>query len=1383
MKTNKFDVLHCKKRNVPKYKLMKASVGLVSVIAGMSIYFCNNTVTVNAQDVVDESEVIQKSEKVSNSENISETASSLEEKDYAKTESKNNETDQNDILKQSEDANQETNTEKEGTEDTVTESINSSETGNTSTLKQLEPVETENISEEVNTEKEEREDTVTESINSSETGNADTLEQLPSTEKVNVNDTLNKESNSQTGTSESNLSKNTENVNIVDQKSDRIVLSDETPVSQSGTVKFNVNSSGAKIRLLVNDSVVTFEKGIFGHANSTIQFNVGDYVSQGYNHFLSYLGIDYSQVNRYGDVIFKISTSVDGQNWQEVKVTDGITANENSLKVDIELAQDVKFLKLQSDTNGVNYNDHAVFADAILANEDYFNINMPASMQNLDVLDKQIVSKLNNENYTSDEFINLVQENKKLIYQREFVNRVGYDLLERIYRDEKDITSGLNYLFENEKALAYFIETGIGDSGDNYVTVIKNFNDIYQYDKYDIEADEDYLLKLAIATAWAFAKDVTFWAGSDEPQSAVERYEIYKNFTNNSDTLWTDSEIQFFKQQSPAMLKYTVNTRQNNDEIEWFANYIKNVKNGSMNGYHYVEYKGVKSFNDPKYYGAENFDQYDEIYNLSEYNINTENNKKVRWFVVMEVDGVCGAIAKTYTALQETFGRPSGVLNQPGHAASLIYNPDTGWSIVNDISGWANSRDELGQMPLAWGMQSWNSNRSASYILLTQNVLDNYTNYSTATALNILADLYSQSSLLSDAQYIYKIALDIQSNNLDSMYGLINSYNLDSSKTSKDYLDLAYKVVEGFKYYPLPMCDLLNLIEKELDENDLPIFDLLKTNALKDASTATEQDVFQYKVTQTMANALLPTVGNETYSFSFSGDNKNKLIINDKYKNLEFKLAYSLDGGTNWINAEDNEVADLTDVVSLINEKNDILIKIDDFKDIFRIDITKGEIPNSKLVVVNDLENKLIGNIANLEFSIDHGITWNDYDASITFEGAHQVEYRYKAKGTILTSDISTATFNEDNNNPTRRYISIDEIKNVKYANEQNTGSSGMHMIDGNNTTQWHTKWYQITDDKSYTVEFKNEKNLTAIDYLPSGQNGRIADIKIETSLDGVNWEIAVLSQKLDNNTTMKKIDFEARKAKFVRITANSTYGNSASEQNMYVSGLGFDFYESDEVLSSSHEAEEVFKSIMTIKEELYSILKDENLEGLSELYLSNGDLQANLSEKEMLVDKLLKEKLDNLGGEFYIALSLNEEDKKQDLATLLQNNLVISYKVDGKDNFYTLSNNKISSGDETTDNQFDLNLLKMGIKKYLEDLVDPSKPLEILASSQENYLGDTLSESLSKFLSTIINGDYYFYLATDKNYGSLDEVFNKNQLFLDYDGEIDVDKLQQLLS
>ena len=58
--------------------------------------------------------------------------------------------------------------------------------------------------------------------------------------------------------------------------------------------------------------------------------------------------------------------------------------------------------------------------------------------------------------------------------------------------------------------------------------MLQNFDLIYKKYKNEIKNDEEYLLKLAVTTSWAFAKDVYFWAGSDVPQDVVERYEIYK---------------------------------------------------------------------------------------------------------------------------------------------------------------------------------------------------------------------------------------------------------------------------------------------------------------------------------------------------------------------------------------------------------------------------------------------------------------------------------------------------------------------------------------------------------------------------------------------------------------------------------------------------------------------------------------------------------------------------------------------------------------------------------------------------------------------------------------------------------------------------------------
>ena len=69
-------------------------------------------------------------------------------------------------------------------------------------------------------------------------------------------------------------------------------------------------------------------------------------------------------------------------------------------------------------------------------------------------------------------------------------------------------------------------------------------------------------------------------------------------------------------------------------------------------------------------------------------------------------------------------------------------------------------------------------------------------------------------------------ALDIQPNNLDVMYNLIQAYKENEDKTSDNYLELARQVVENFKYYPLAMVDLLAQIQSNIDETQLPLFDL-----------------------------------------------------------------------------------------------------------------------------------------------------------------------------------------------------------------------------------------------------------------------------------------------------------------------------------------------------------------------------------------------------------------------------------------------------------------------------------------------------------------------------------------------------------------------------
>ena len=936
---------------------------------------------------------------------------------------------------------------------------------------------------------------------------------------------------------------------------DRVYLSElgYEGTAWSGSIVMDKHSSGSNLKLKVNGAVETFNKGVYAHAESDLIYDVEDEINKGFNTFIAYMGVDASQNGR-GNVIFKVSVSSDKQDWQILKTTEALTSGSNAIKIQEELPAGTKYLRLQADPNGHNGNDHAVYGDAILVGDDYLNVKMPEGMKSVEELDKEIMA------LDKDSIGGVATTNGHKLYQREFVKRVGYDTLIRIFRDEKQYEESLSYLFENEKALSYFIETGLADVGDSYLTVLKNFDLIYKQYKDEI-INDDFILKLAVATSWAFAQGVYFWANHYDAQDVVERFEIYKDFATVTDQpwSWSQEEIQYFKNQTPAMLKYTINSRQNNDEIKWFADYIKNVKNGSMNGYHYVEYKTVNSFTQPQYYGEENFDTWDAKYNLSKYDINTDDSNKVRWYVVMEVDGVCGAIAKTYTALQETVGRPSGVVHQPGHAASIVCDSNGNWSIVNDVYGWPNSKDEMKQMPLTWGMQAWNTDTSASYIVLTQNVLDNYDKYQMATKLNILADIYKDNK--ENREIVLNKALEVQSNNLDSMYNLIQAYKADSTKTSDDYMELAREVVENFKYYPLPMVDLLNQIQPKIESSKLPLFDLIKTNGLKDGTVATSDKVKQPDITKTMANHLLNGSDNSrTFTFSFTGDKANKLIVADKYSDSQFATRYSIDGGDTWTDTTDFPEIDLNDVADQINADDDILIKILGANDVYTIDITKADKPNGNTLRINDLENTLIGKTENLQYRIGDDGEWKDFVEGTRFEGNVRVYTRYKSHGTYVASDVDFYTFKEDSDSDERKYVTLDNFEIVDVASSNETKGQAVNLIDGNDNTSF-VSTNQGNGEKFITLKLDEAKYINSVVYTPFTQKGRITELEVQVSMDGENFK-SVKTQEFKDSFDVKTIDFEPTKALYVKLIAKKTSAPNAADYNLYFSGKGVHFFE-----------------------------------------------------------------------------------------------------------------------------------------------------------------------------------------------------------------------------
>ena len=138
------------------------------------------------------------------------------------------------------------------------------------------------------------------------------------------------------------------------------------------------------------------------------------------------------------------------------------------------------------------------------------------------------------------------------------------------------------------------------------------------------------------------------------------------------------------------------------------------------------------------------------------------------------------------------------------------------------------------------------------------------------------------------------------------------------------------------------------------------------------------------------------------WSFSFDGEDARKIVINSKYDDYEFQVRYSLDGGSAWKTTLEHKIELTKEEIASINAKMTFVCKYLVLTEVYIIDILNGENISNELLDGNDDENRFIGKIENLEYSLDGGITWTDYSSDIEFTGDKVVQVRYKATWNIF---------------------------------------------------------------------------------------------------------------------------------------------------------------------------------------------------------------------------------------------------------------------------------------------------------------------------------------------------------------------------------------------
>ena len=781
------------------------------------------------------------------------------------------------------------------------------------------------------------------------------------------------------------------------------------------SIKLDKNIDNGVIKLIKNGEVINFAKGVGAHAKSTLVYDIGKY-SKDYTKFTANIGVDYSMRGRGNGVTFKISTSENGTYWKGVKTTGVITAKNESVLVDINI-EGVKYLRLIAETNGGNEADHSVYADARLLKKGYnLNDDLYQGIKTLSQYDEEI-KKVNLESNLSS--------SKEILQKRELVRRLGYETLQSNLRDNNKVKDTFDWLLNDKEALELFIEAGdISESG-RFINVLSNLYDKYK-DCLSDEVNGTIYKKMMIALATGWSSD----AGTSALEfnmnlptfDAVGRFQIMKDFYDN-DKLARKEE---FKTYNMELMRMIMNNQMANEDLIWLNNYANkkypNDLGKKLNFWNYgIAYRTI-NLNQDFIYNENNREKFDTKYSLSENNISYGQKGKHNLWMLFEVGGVCWNSSRFGQNLNKAFGLPSIGIYQPWHEAVLEYTQDSQgrgvWSINNNIGGWQQARTVWGankpyRTLLDWGNKYFSDKASDSayngaYMLLGQSALDN-ANYEKSYYYNLQANSYSNPE---DKINAYNKSLEALNINLDSFEGLINEYK-KANKSSAEWRALAEKVINAYTYYPYAMVDLLKVIRPNLSSDDRADIDIARADALNVAARATKNDVFQDAACRDIAKTIMGRNKVDLASFSFNGDNANKIVINNSYGSFSVPVEYSLDGGNKWVTtaAGTSSIQLTAEEVKSINVNDDIKVRLVGSSYVFTIDIKKASTPDTKTLTRNNETKRLEGKTANLEYSLDDGKTWQDYTNDTVFKENEVIKVRYKSNGVFLFSDSIGYTF------------------------------------------------------------------------------------------------------------------------------------------------------------------------------------------------------------------------------------------------------------------------------------------------------------------------------------------------------------------------------------
>lgn len=954
----------------------------------------------------------------------------------------------------------------------------------------------------------------------------------------------------------------------------------------SGKVKFNTNHNGATMSLLLDGERIYFTNGYGIHANGQVSFDVTELKSQ-YPILDGYVGVDACQQGTPANVRIIVKASEDGAKWDTVKDVAGLTGDSNAIHLRMEIGE-YNYIRVYADRNGYDFNDHVSLADFRVLAQGYDPAEEAyTGVMTVEEYDREISSHSVQDNFTHAEY-------RMTVLKREFVDRIGYQNIQFAYKnDPQAVSDTLEWLLGDQETLQLFLEAGeyyLGSSSKALDALVELYT-AYRDDVYD---ENPIYKKMLLATAAAHSKTIYNFAhysnsGNLNYSTPTQRYQLFKALYDNDDFVYQAE----FEQYPMELIRAVVDSRMDNDEVRWLRDYIDyrypSVTNGNRyGGYGYTWYNSGYSYSKADFYAPASQEKWTTKYRLAQYpEVQYGVANRFRIWMVMESGAICWGISGLGSAVNEVQGIPSIGCYQPGHEPYLLFHYNNGqstWSIETSVGGWSAAYSQWTpgyeyRLPLEWGCQSYVSkgkgSMNASYILLSQDALNDYDNYVDSMLYNLIANSYPMGS--EDREAALEASLEQYSKNLDSLYGYYLSYSADPDTTEKQWLALAKRITHELTYFPKPMADLLNLVKQKVtSENAKAELDILRYDALSKASVATTSDSLQNAACKEIAKSLL---GQSTQfaTFSFDGDNAKTIVIDPLYEEYNMQIEVSLDGGDTLEEFENGEtyteehrIVLTPEQIKKINHETDIVIGLRGVNTKHVIDIQKGSAVGNG-IYVNDDENLLISygtQTKNLEYSVNDGVTWEPYEPGLKsttrMEGDVTAWFRYKATGVYTAGDPTPIEFHANTDPDECKYLQLQHVEMVGYSsqNSANADHAAINLIDGNGNTAWHSTFGVKDTGKYYVVKFDRVRFINKITYLPGGQNGRWKAGTVYSSLDGETWVPVYTFSGWRDSAELKTAAFDmAYPSLYLKVVLTNTYGNSEG-LDKYTSGKMLGFYE-----------------------------------------------------------------------------------------------------------------------------------------------------------------------------------------------------------------------------